>query len=107
MLLTKSKVCLNIHVLSMLNIVYLLDCAVLVIIFVHTHIHLQDSLAPNVIAMIQSFNQLALLVPSEILGETTAQARAKVITSYIQVRNIKSYLQVAKKLILCVFFCFA
>ena len=47
--------------------------------------HIQDSLAPNVIAMIRSFNQLALLVPSEILEETTPQARAKVITSYIQV----------------------
>jgi hypothetical protein len=40
--------------------------------------------------MIQSFNQLALLVPSEILEETTPQARAKVITSYIQVRCPKS-----------------
>ena len=51
----------------------------------YSYTHIQDSLAPNVIAMIQSFNQLALLVPSEILEETTPQARAKVITSYIQV----------------------
>ena len=54
-------------------------------------IHIQDSLAPNVIAMIRSFNQLALLVPSEILEETTPQARAKVITSYIQVRSQKNF----------------
>ena len=53
--------------------------------------HIQDSLAPNVIAMIRSFNQLALLVPSEILEETTPQARTKVITSYIQVRQCQYY----------------
>ena len=55
--------------------------------------HVQDSLAPNVIAMIQSFNQLALLVPSEILEETTPQARAKVITSYIQVSILITFVR--------------
>ncbi len=33
--------------------------------------------------MVRAFNQLALLVPTEILAETTPQARAKVITAYI------------------------
>ena len=45
----------------------------------------QDVLAPNVMAMVRAFNQLALLVPSEILEEKTPQARAKVISNYIQV----------------------
>ena len=45
----------------------------------------QERLAPNVLAMVQSFNQLALLVPTEILNEDTHQQRAKVISAYIQV----------------------
>ena len=45
----------------------------------------QERLAPNVLAMVQSFNQLALLVPTEILSEDTHQQRAKVISAYIQV----------------------
>ena len=36
-------------------------------------------------AMVSSFNQLALLVPSEILEEGTPQARAKVISTFIKV----------------------
>ena len=47
----------------------------------------KDELAPNVMAMVQSFNRLALLVPTEILEEKTPQARSKVITSFIQVRE--------------------
>ena len=45
----------------------------------------QDVLAPNVMAMVRAFNQLALLVPTEILEEKTPQGRAKVISNYIQV----------------------
>ena len=46
----------------------------------------QEKMAPNILAMVQSFNQLALLVPTEVLGERTPQQRAKVISAYIQVR---------------------
>ena len=50
------------------------------------HIFLQKySLAPNIMAMVSSFNQLALLIPSEILEEQTPQARAKVISNFIKV----------------------
>ena len=37
--------------------------------------------------MVQEFNRLALLVPTEILEEKTASARAKVIACYIQVEH--------------------
>lgn len=37
-------------------------------------------------AMVRSFNRLALLVPTEILEEKTPQARSKVIATFIQVR---------------------
>ncbi|XP_064400571.1 uncharacterized protein LOC135346767 isoform X2 [Halichondria panicea] len=47
----------------------------------------KDKLAPNVMAMVRSFNQLALLIPSEILEEKTPQGRAKVITTYIQIAS--------------------
>ena len=47
----------------------------------------QDDIAPNVMAMVKSFNRLALLVPTEILEETTPQGRAKVISKYIKVRG--------------------
>ena len=43
------------------------------------------SLAPNIMAMVSSFNQLALVIPSEILEEQTPHARAKVISNYIKV----------------------
>ncbi|KAL5503013.1 hypothetical protein EMCRGX_G009888 [Ephydatia muelleri] len=36
-------------------------------------------------AMVKSFNRLALLVPTEILEETTPQDRAKVISKYIKI----------------------
>ena len=66
-------------------------------IHTHTHTHppshYQDELAPNVMAMVQSFNRLALLVPTEILEETTPQARSKVITSFIQVRKFRFHSQ--------------
>lgn len=39
--------------------------------------------------MVQEFNRLALLVPTEILEEKTASARAKVIACYIQVESFK------------------
>lgn len=48
---------------------------------------LQGDIAPNVMAMVKSFNRLALLVPTEILEETTPQDRAKVISKYIKVRE--------------------
>ncbi len=35
--------------------------------------------------MVRSFNQLALLVPTEVLSETTPTARAKVISAFIQI----------------------
>ena len=69
----------------MLSIVTYIVTSTIFTMLYYYFTHVQDLLAPNVIAMIQSFNQLALLVPSEILEETTPQARAKVITSYIQV----------------------
>jgi hypothetical protein len=43
------------------------------------------SLAPNIMAMVSSFNQLALLIPSEILEEQTPHLRAKVISNFIKV----------------------
>lgn len=49
----------------------------------------KNELAPNVMAMVQSFNRLALLVPTEILEERTPQARSKVIVTFIQVRGSK------------------
>ena len=67
------------------------NCSVLCFfLMTHTHTHthtrsLQNELAPNVMAMVQSFNRLALLVPTEILEEKTPQARSKVITAYIRV----------------------
>ena len=48
---------------------------------------LQETRAPNVMKMVQEFNRLALLVPTEVLEEKTASARAKVITCYIQVMS--------------------
>ena len=59
----------------------------LIITFGIHNISQKDELAPNVMAMVQSFNRLALLVPTEILEEKTPQARSKVITSFIQVRE--------------------
>ena len=53
----------------------------------------KDELAPNVMAMVQSFNRLALLVPTEILEEATPQARSKIITSFIQVRKFRFHSQ--------------
>ncbi len=38
-------------------------------------------------AMIKAFNQLALMVPTEILAEKTPKARAKVIEAFIKVRK--------------------
>ncbi len=38
--------------------------------------------------MIKAFNQLALLVPTEILAENAPKARAKVIESFIKVSEI-------------------
>lgn len=38
--------------------------------------------------MVKEFNRLALLVPTEILEEKSASARAKVIACYIQVKSL-------------------
>ena len=48
---------------------------------------LQETRAPNVMKMVQEFNRLALLVPTEILEEKTASTRAKVIACFIQVMS--------------------
>ena len=45
----------------------------------------KDQLAPNVLSMVRASNELALMVPSEILEETTTHGRAKVISSFIKV----------------------
>ena len=42
-------------------------------------------MSPNVLAMVRAFNQLALLVTTEILAESSPQARAKVIGAFINV----------------------
>ncbi len=68
----------------------------------HTHTHTQDKLAPNIMAMVRSFNQVALLIPSEILEEKTPQSRAKIITTYIQVGV--PYIMHGHPVILCVCF---
>lgn len=47
----------------------------------------KHKLAPNVLAMVGAFNRVALLVPTEILQKTTPQARAKVISVFIQVAS--------------------
>jgi len=38
--------------------------------------------------MVKAFNKVALLVPTEILDETTPQARAKVLSMYIKVSPV-------------------
>ena len=53
------------------------------------------SLAPNIMAMVSSFNQLALLIPSEILEEQTPHARAKIISSFIKARKKTTSFHVA------------
>ena len=45
----------------------------------------KDQLAPNVLSMVRASNELALMVPGEILEETTTHGRAKVISSFIKV----------------------
>ena len=47
----------------------------------------QDELSPNITAMVHHFNNLALLVPTEILAEATSQLRAKVVSTFIKVSN--------------------
>lgn len=46
------------------------------------------SLAPNVLAMVHASNDLAMLVPTEILSELTTHAMAKCISTYIKVSFI-------------------
>ena len=46
---------------------------------------LQVELSPNITTIVDHFNILARLVPTEILAETTAKMRAKVISSFIKV----------------------
>ena len=45
----------------------------------------KEQLASNVLAMVRTSNELAMMIPSEILEETTTHGRAKVICSYIKV----------------------
>lgn len=45
----------------------------------------KNDIAPNVMAMVRSFNRIALLVPTEILEEAMPQGRAKVISKYIKI----------------------
>ncbi|XP_065910827.1 uncharacterized protein [Dysidea avara] len=47
----------------------------------------KETRAPNVLTMVQAFNRLALLVPTEILEERTPTARAKVMAAYIQIAD--------------------
>ena len=51
---------------------------------------LQVELCPNITTMVDHFNSLALLVPTEILAETTPQMRAKVISRFIKVGACES-----------------
>eukprot|EP00731_Ephydatia_muelleri_P006960 Em0003g1208a len=52
-----------------------------------TPTNLQNERSPNIMAMVQAFNRLALLIPTEILGETTPQGRANVISKYIKIAS--------------------
>ena len=47
----------------------------------------QETVSPNVLAMIKAFNRLALKVTTEILAEKTPRARAKVIQAFIKVSD--------------------
>ncbi|KAL5503012.1 hypothetical protein EMCRGX_G009887 [Ephydatia muelleri] len=55
----------------------------------------KDELSPNITAMVRHFNSLAMLIPTEILAETTPQMRAKVISTFIKVaeacHQLKNY----------------
>ena len=42
--------------------------------------------------MVRASNDFAMLVPSEILAETTPQARAKVISIFIKVRKTAKWI---------------
>lgn len=53
---------------------------------IHTHTQ-KEQLAPNVLTMVRTSNELAMMVPTEILEETTTHGRAKVISSFIKVRT--------------------
>ena len=45
----------------------------------------KNEMAPNVLAMVDAFNRLAEVVPTEVLEEENVQQRARVITAYIKV----------------------
>jgi hypothetical protein len=47
----------------------------------------KEQSAPNIMQLIQSFNRLALLTSTEVLAEETPQARAKVISAFIQIAD--------------------
>ena len=51
----------------------------------------KEQLAPNVLSMVRTSNELAMMVPSEILEETTTHGRAKVISSFIKVEQVAIY----------------
>ncbi len=44
-------------------------------------------------ATVAMFNQLALLIPTEVLCESTPHARSKVVNAYIEVRIVYMYTQ--------------
>ena len=53
----------------------------------------KHKLSPNVLAMVHASNDLAMVVPSEILAETTPQGMAKVISVFIKVIYINFQVQ--------------
>ena len=55
----------------------------------------KEQLAPNVLSMVRTSNELAMMVPSEILEETTTHGRAKVISSFIKVEQVASYVGIS------------
>jgi hypothetical protein len=48
-------------------------------------------LSPNVIKMIEIFNQVTHWVAAAIVSEPTAKARATIVTALIKIANVKKY----------------
>ena len=55
------------------------------------------------LSMVRTSNELAMMVPSEILEETTTHGRAKVISSFIKVKQVATQvlLRVVEDLFCC------
>lgn len=52
--------------------------------------------SPNVMAMVEFFNRVALLAASEILSQDTPSGRARTISKVIQVSKILQYVVVLR-----------